>query len=88
MFNLEALAFPDLGFGLLCVRTEEDLLVKPQKEWVHMNKVEPEKLEWMRDLPAPRRKGTKKVENYVLQLKKSKQKRFSLTFSSFSAFSR
>ncbi|XP_071354394.1 RNA polymerase II-associated protein 1 [Trachinotus anak] len=41
--------------------TEEDLPVKPQKEWVHMNKLEPEKLEWMRDLPAPRRKGTKKA---------------------------
>ncbi|XP_036981275.1 RNA polymerase II-associated protein 1 [Acanthopagrus latus] len=41
--------------------TEEDLPVKPQKEWVHMNKLEPEKLEWMRDLPAPKRKGTKKA---------------------------
>uniref|UniRef100_A0A3Q1JYV1 RNA polymerase II associated protein 1 n=1 Tax=Anabas testudineus TaxID=64144 RepID=A0A3Q1JYV1_ANATE len=41
--------------------TEEDLPVKPQKEWVHMDKLEPEKLEWMRDLPAPRRKGTKKA---------------------------
>uniref|UniRef100_A0AAQ5Y524 RNA polymerase II associated protein 1 n=1 Tax=Amphiprion ocellaris TaxID=80972 RepID=A0AAQ5Y524_AMPOC len=40
---------------------EEDLPVKPQKEWVHMDKLEPEKLEWMRDLPAPRRKGTKKA---------------------------
>uniref|UniRef100_UPI0037E7ED4C RNA polymerase II-associated protein 1 n=1 Tax=Semicossyphus pulcher TaxID=241346 RepID=UPI0037E7ED4C len=40
---------------------EEDLPVKPQREWVHMNKLEPEKLEWMRDLPAPRRKGTKKA---------------------------
>ncbi|KAM9341123.1 RNA polymerase II-associated protein 1 [Symphorus nematophorus] len=40
---------------------EEDLPVKPQKEWVNMNKLEPEKLEWMRDLPAPRRKGTKKA---------------------------
>ncbi|XP_058471266.1 RNA polymerase II-associated protein 1 isoform X2 [Solea solea] len=39
----------------------EDLPVKPQKEWVHMDKLEPEKLEWMRDLPAPRRKGTKKA---------------------------
>uniref|UniRef100_A0A673CAH8 RNA polymerase II associated protein 1 n=1 Tax=Sphaeramia orbicularis TaxID=375764 RepID=A0A673CAH8_9TELE len=39
--------------------TEKDLPVKPQKEWVHMDKVEPEKLEWMRDLPAPRRKATK-----------------------------
>ncbi|KAK9533712.1 hypothetical protein VZT92_008813 [Zoarces viviparus] len=41
--------------------TEKELLLKPQKEWVHMDKLEPEKLEWMRDLPAPRRKGTKKA---------------------------
>ena len=48
--------------SLVCVcDSEEDLLVKPQKEWVHMDKLEPEKLEWMRDLPAPRRKGTRKV---------------------------
>ncbi|XP_034381147.1 RNA polymerase II-associated protein 1 [Cyclopterus lumpus] len=40
---------------------EMDLLLKPQKEWVHMDKLEPEKLEWMRDLPAPKRKGTKKA---------------------------
>ncbi|TWW72065.1 RNA polymerase II-associated protein 1 [Takifugu flavidus] len=40
---------------------EEVLPVRPQKEWVHMDKVEPEKLEWMRDLPAPRKKGTKKA---------------------------
>ncbi|XP_041668560.1 RNA polymerase II-associated protein 1 [Cheilinus undulatus] len=37
----------------------DDLPVKPKKEWVHMNKLEPEKLEWMRDLPPPRKKGTK-----------------------------
>uniref|UniRef100_A0A3P8XC93 RNA polymerase II associated protein 1 n=1 Tax=Esox lucius TaxID=8010 RepID=A0A3P8XC93_ESOLU len=37
----------------------EDLPIKPQKDWVHMDKLEPEKLEWIRDLPAPRRKGTK-----------------------------
>ncbi|KAM4724234.1 RNA polymerase II-associated protein 1 [Anableps anableps] len=41
--------------------TEEDLPVKPQKEWVHMDTLEPEKLEWMRDLPSPRKKGTKKA---------------------------
>lgn len=35
--------------------------MKPQKEWVHMDTLEPEKLEWMRDLPSPRKKGTKKV---------------------------
>ncbi|KAL2099098.1 hypothetical protein ACEWY4_005578 [Coilia grayii] len=41
--------------------TEEDLPFKPQKDWVHMNKLEPEKLQWTRDLPPPRRKGTKKA---------------------------
>lgn len=48
------------------VNTEEDLPVKPQKEWVHMDKMEPEKLEWLRDLPEPRRKGTKKVRSGIL----------------------
>lgn len=47
------------------VNTEEDLPVKPQKEWVHMDKLEPEKLEWLRDLPEPRRKGTKKVRSGI-----------------------
>ncbi|KAI1895656.1 hypothetical protein AGOR_G00108470 [Albula goreensis] len=41
--------------------TEEELPVRPQKEWVHMDKLEPEKLEWLRDLPPPRRKGTKRA---------------------------
>ncbi|KAM6912894.1 RNA polymerase II-associated protein 1 [Xenentodon cancila] len=41
--------------------TEEDLPVKPQKDWVHMDKLELDKLEWMRNLPAPRKKGTKKA---------------------------
>ncbi|KAM4540782.1 RNA polymerase II-associated protein 1 isoform 2-T2 [Fundulus diaphanus] len=41
--------------------TQEDLPVKPQKEWVHMDTLEPEKLEWMRDLPSPRKKGTTKA---------------------------
>ncbi|XP_070836075.1 RNA polymerase II-associated protein 1 [Chaetodon trifascialis] len=41
--------------------TEKNLPVKPQKEWVHMNNLEREKLEWIGDLPAPRRKGTKKA---------------------------
>uniref|UniRef100_A0A669F804 RNA polymerase II associated protein 1 n=1 Tax=Oreochromis niloticus TaxID=8128 RepID=A0A669F804_ORENI len=62
---------PNCHFHLQCyavfttmdvsVNTEEDLPVKPQKEWVHMDKLEPEKLEWLRDLPEPRRKGTKKA---------------------------
>lgn len=43
------------------------MLLKPQKEWVHMDKLEPEKLEWMRDLPAPRKKGTNKVMQYFLR---------------------
>ncbi|XP_066550491.1 RNA polymerase II-associated protein 1 [Amia ocellicauda] len=41
--------------------TEEELPVKPQKEWMHMDKLEPEKLEWLRDLPAPRKRGTRKA---------------------------
>lgn len=45
----------------VCVNLERNLPVKPQREWVHMDKLEPEKLEWMRDLPAPRRKRTKQV---------------------------
>ncbi|XP_053366569.1 RNA polymerase II-associated protein 1 [Clarias gariepinus] len=41
--------------------TVEELPVKPEKEWLHMDKLEPEKLEWMRDLPAPRKQSTKKA---------------------------
>ena len=41
--------------------SEEDLPLKPEKQWVHMGKLEPDKLEWTRDLPGPRRKGTQKV---------------------------
>lgn len=41
--------------------TEEELPIKPQKVWLHMDKVEPEKLEWTRDLPAPSRLSTKKA---------------------------
>ncbi|XP_043371620.1 RNA polymerase II-associated protein 1 isoform X10 [Dermochelys coriacea] len=40
--------------------TEVDLPIKPQKEWIHMNNVEFEKLEWIKDLPHPRQKRTKK----------------------------
>uniref|UniRef100_A0A3P9PTS5 RNA polymerase II associated protein 1 n=1 Tax=Poecilia reticulata TaxID=8081 RepID=A0A3P9PTS5_POERE len=40
---------------------QDDLPVKPQKEWIHMDTLEPEKLEWMRDLPSPRKKGTKQA---------------------------
>ncbi|KAM5129283.1 RNA polymerase II-associated protein 1 [Mantella aurantiaca] len=38
----------------------DDLPVRPQKEWVHMNTVEFEKLEWIKDLPQTRQKKTKK----------------------------
>ncbi|XP_019742793.1 RNA polymerase II-associated protein 1 isoform X2 [Hippocampus comes] len=38
-----------------------DLPVKPQKEWVHMDQLEPEKLEWMGDIPPPRKTRTKKA---------------------------
>uniref|UniRef100_A0A9J8CK67 RNA polymerase II associated protein 1 n=1 Tax=Cyprinus carpio carpio TaxID=630221 RepID=A0A9J8CK67_CYPCA len=40
---------------------EEDENQLPQKEWLHMDKVESEKLEWTRDLPAPRKQSTKKA---------------------------
>ncbi|XP_018087435.1 RNA polymerase II associated protein 1 S homeolog isoform X1 [Xenopus laevis] len=36
------------------------LPVKPQKEWVHMDTVEFEKLEWMKDLPLTKQSKTKK----------------------------
>ncbi|XP_063145987.1 RNA polymerase II-associated protein 1 [Candoia aspera] len=39
---------------------DDDLPVKPQKEWVHMNNVEFEKLEWMKDLPPLRQRKTRK----------------------------
>lgn len=39
----------------------EDLPVQPKKEWLHMDKLEPDKLEWTRDLPVPRKRGTKKA---------------------------
>ncbi|TRY55386.1 hypothetical protein DNTS_034407 [Danionella cerebrum] len=40
--------------------TEEDLPIKPARDWLHMDKVEPEKLEWTRDLPATKKFNTKK----------------------------
>ncbi|NXE93107.1 RPAP1 protein, partial [Menura novaehollandiae] len=40
--------------------TDDDLPVKPRKEWIHMDSVEFEKLEWMKDLPSPRQKKTEK----------------------------
>uniref|UniRef100_A0A8B9EWB5 RNA polymerase II associated protein 1 n=1 Tax=Amazona collaria TaxID=241587 RepID=A0A8B9EWB5_9PSIT len=39
---------------------DDDLPVKPKKEWIHMDNVEFEKLEWMKDLPLPQQKKTKK----------------------------
>ncbi|XP_041131899.1 RNA polymerase II-associated protein 1 isoform X2 [Polyodon spathula] len=41
--------------------TVEDLPVKPQEGWVHMNQLEPEKLEWIKDLPRPRKRGTRQA---------------------------
>ncbi|XP_015284993.1 PREDICTED: RNA polymerase II-associated protein 1 [Gekko japonicus] len=37
-----------------------DLPLKLQKEWLHMNNVEFEKLAWMKDLPHPRQRKTRK----------------------------
>ncbi|XP_054653538.1 RNA polymerase II-associated protein 1 isoform X2 [Dunckerocampus dactyliophorus] len=42
-----------------CVIIEKELPVRPQKDWVHMDQVEPDKLEWMGNLPAPRKTRTK-----------------------------
>jgi len=47
--------------SFLLPRAELELPVKPEKQWVHMGQLEPDKLEWTRDLPAPKRQGTKKV---------------------------
>nr|XP_014351251.1 PREDICTED: RNA polymerase II-associated protein 1 [Latimeria chalumnae] len=46
-----------------------DLPVKPEKEWLHMDSVEQEKLEWMKDLPTPKLKRTKKVMQARFSLK-------------------
>ena len=32
---------------------DKELPIKPTKKWPHMDRVEPEKLEWMKDLPPP-----------------------------------
>nr|XP_056707727.1 RNA polymerase II-associated protein 1 [Euleptes europaea] len=37
-----------------------DFPLKPKKEWLHMDNMEFEKLEWMKDLPLPRQKKTRK----------------------------
>ncbi|XP_077178929.1 RNA polymerase II-associated protein 1 [Paroedura picta] len=42
-----------------CV-TGGNLPLTPQKEWLHMDSVELEKLEWMKDLPHPRQRKTRK----------------------------
>lgn len=33
--------------------TENDLSIEVDSRWLHMDKVEHEKLEWMKDLPKP-----------------------------------
>ncbi|XP_043929765.1 RNA polymerase II-associated protein 1 isoform X2 [Protopterus annectens] len=43
-----------------CHITVDELPVKPQKEWLHMDVVEYEKIEWMKDLPPPKKKKTRK----------------------------
>ncbi|KAL4656489.1 RNA polymerase II-associated protein 1 isoform X1 [Arapaima gigas] len=41
--------------------TADKLPIKLEKGWLHMDKLEPEKLEWMGDLPAPQKRRTKKA---------------------------
>ncbi|CAM9589686.1 unnamed protein product [Lampetra planeri] len=61
-------AWPDLvvmgssiTFMLPTALLSDGLPIKPQKEWMHMDKVESEKMEWMRELPkpSPKRRKTK-----------------------------
>ena len=40
-------------FGVCLLAETPDLPVVPQKEWIHMDKIEYDKLEWMRELPPP-----------------------------------
>ncbi|XP_067847336.1 RNA polymerase II-associated protein 1 isoform X2 [Heptranchias perlo] len=40
--------------------TEADIPLKPEKGWVHMDVPEYEKMEWLKDLPKPRRRKTNK----------------------------
>jgi hypothetical protein len=32
---------------------DADLPLKPEKDWLHMDQIEHEKLAWMKDLPPP-----------------------------------
>ena len=40
--------------------------VKRDKKWVHMDDVEREKMEWMKDLPPPPTAGDNKVGRLML----------------------
>ena len=40
--------------------------VKRDKKWVHMDDVEREKMEWMKDLPPPPTAGDNKVSRLML----------------------
>ena len=40
--------------------------VKRDKKWVHMDEVEREKMEWMKDLPPPPTAGDNKVSPLML----------------------
>uniref|UniRef100_A0A8C2TWH4 RNA polymerase II associated protein 1 n=1 Tax=Coturnix japonica TaxID=93934 RepID=A0A8C2TWH4_COTJA len=55
-----SLSMQESGKAVIFSPKDDDLPVKPRKEWIHMDNVEFEKLEWMKDLPSPRQKKTKK----------------------------
>ena len=38
---------------------KEKLPVKPDKRWVHMDKIEYEKISWMKEMPAPKAANSK-----------------------------
>ena len=47
---------------------EEDLPVKPSKDWVHMDVVENEKLAWMKKLPPPKADSSKVEIKKILKI--------------------
>lgn len=50
-----------------CTVTEElDLPVKRDKKWVHMDKVEYDKLSWLKDLPFPKTDNNEVVYLHVV----------------------
>ena len=50
--------------SMLCAVLPEAVPMEGAGKWVHMNKVEYDKLEWMKDLPPPSADDTKVSTRY------------------------